>query len=133
VDREPAEPVEKYGDDRVFAFLTLEGDDRFDDLAGQLSAAGHPVVQIGLDSIDSLGQEFFRWEFATAVAGSIMKINPFNQPDVEAAKIEARKLTDEYEETGSLPVEEPFFEADGVSLFTSQEYAEKLLAGSEGR
>ena len=80
-------------------------------------------MRIELDSIENLGQEFFRWEFATAVAGSIMQINPFNQPDVEAAKIEARKITDEYEKTGSLPDEHSFFEDEGISLFTSDEYA----------
>jgi transaldolase/glucose-6-phosphate isomerase len=58
----------------------------------------------------NLGQEFFRWEFATAVAGAIMQINPFNQPDVEAAKIEAKKITEEYEQTGELPAETPFYE-----------------------
>ncbi len=64
-----------------------------------------------------LGQEFFRWEMATAVAGSIIGINPFDQPDVEAQKIETRKLTAEYEKTGKLPSEEPFFAADGIELY----------------
>ena len=62
-----------------------------------------PTVEIVLEEKMNLGQEFFRWEFATAVAGAIMEINPFNQPDVEAAKIEAKKLTEEYEEKGELP------------------------------
>ena len=93
-----------------------------------VTAAGHPAVKIELDSVENLGQEFFRWEFATAVAGAVMQINPFNQPDVEAAKIEARKITDEYEQTGSLPSEKPFFEEDGISLFTSDSYAEALLS-----
>ncbi|MBK6724011.1 MAG: hypothetical protein IPG58_12355 [Acidobacteria bacterium] len=97
----------------------------------QVTAAGHPAVKVTLDSIDSLGQEFFRWEFATSVAGAIMQINPFNQPDVESAKIEARKITDEYEKTGSLPAEEPFFEGDGIKLFSSSEYADKLTSNGE--
>ena len=59
-----------------------------------------------------------------------MQINPFNQPDVEAAKIEARKITDEYEKTGSLPGEKAFFETDGVLLFTSHDYAKKLATGA---
>ena len=63
----------------------------------------------GRDIYD-LGQEFFRWEIATAVAGSIIGINAFNQPDVEASKIATRELTTEYEKTGSLPAEKPFFE-----------------------
>lgn len=126
VDREPFQTADKYGDDRIFAFLSLKGDTSFDDAYTELTSAGHPAVKIELESIDNLGQEFFRWEFATAVAGSLMQINPFNQPDVESAKIEARKITDEYEKTGSLPTEQAFFEADGVSLFTIDVYAKKL-------
>ena len=126
VDREPAQPAVSYGNDRIFAFLSIKGDNRFDKQVTDIEAAGHPCVRIELDSIDTLGQEFFRWEFATAVAGSIMQINPFNQPDVEAAKIEARKITDEYELTGSLPDERPFLEENGVSLFSSDDYAEML-------
>jgi transaldolase/glucose-6-phosphate isomerase len=84
-----------------------------------IERAGHPVINIELETLYHISQEFFRWEFATAVAGSIMGINPFNQPDVESAKVEARKITDEYEKTGSLPEEAPFFEDVGISLFTS--------------
>ena len=126
VDREPLLNIDDYSDDRVFAYLKLKGDDLHDDKTDALAANGHPVVKIELENKENLGQEFFRWEFATAVAGAIMKINPFNQPDVEAAKIEARKITEEYEATGELPEETPFFEADGIKLFTSEEYAEKL-------
>jgi transaldolase / glucose-6-phosphate isomerase len=141
VDREPipnGRPPEggtpnRYGNDRVFAFLSLKGDSRFDEQIEFVRSAGHPVVQIRLESVDTLGQEFFRWEFATAVAGSIMRINPFNQPDVEAAKIAARKITDEYEKTGSLPQELPFFEAGDVKLFSSEEYAGNLLPGDNER
>ena len=132
VDREPMQPVDTYGHDRIFAFLSVAGNDVFDSAYGSVSAAGHQAVKMELSSIGALGQEFFRWEFATAVAGSIMKINPFNQPDVEAAKIEARKITDEYEKTGSLPDETPFFEEGGVSLFSSDEYAETVMAAGDG-
>ena len=72
-----------------------------------LEQAGHPVVRIAVGDVYDLGQEFFRWEIATAVAGSIIGINPFNQPDVEASKIATRNLTTEYEKTGSLPAEKP--------------------------
>lgn len=126
VDREPFQTADKYGDDRIFAFLSLKGENSFDVAYNELTSAGHPAVKIELNSVDSLGQEFFRWEFATAVAGAVMQINPFNQPDVESAKIEARKITDEYEQTGSLPDEQAFFEADGVSLFTGDDYTKKL-------
>jgi transaldolase/glucose-6-phosphate isomerase len=94
---------------------------------------GHPAIKIELETIDALGQEFFRWEFATAVTGAVMQINPFNQPDVESAKIEARKITDEYETSGKLPDERPFFEQDGTSLFSSDDYAAVLTASAAER
>jgi transaldolase / glucose-6-phosphate isomerase len=84
------------------------------------------VVQISVADIYDLGQEFFRWEIATAVAGSIIGINAFNQPDVEASKVATRNLTSAYEKTGSLPVEAPIFEADGIKLFTDQVNAAAL-------
>ncbi len=128
VDREPLLSVEDYSEDRIFAYLKLNGsaNNSLDEKLDALSFNGHPTIKIELAARENLGQEFFRWEFATAVAGAIMEINPFNQPDVEAAKIEAKKITEEYEQTGALPEETPFFEADGVKLFTSAEYAESL-------
>ena len=129
VDREPLQPSEDYGNDRVFALLSLKGNASMGDAYKKI-ASYHPAIRIELESIDTLGQEFFRWEFATAVAGAVMVLNPFDQPDVESAKIEARKITDEYEKTGSLPDEKAFFVADGVSLFTSEEYANKLQANA---
>jgi transaldolase / glucose-6-phosphate isomerase len=128
VDREPPQHAARYGNDRVFVYLTLAGDDGFTEHAREMSVAGHPAIKIQLESIDTLGQEFFRWEFATAVAGAVMGINPFNQPDVESAKIEARKITDEYEESGELPDEQPFLECDGMSFFCSDAYAAELSA-----
>lgn len=108
VDLEPLQPGESYGNDRLFAFLTMEGDERFEREKLELSDENQPYVAVELPSVETLGQEFFRWEFATAVAGSLMEINPFNQPDVESAKIEARKLTDAYEKSGELPADNPF-------------------------
>ena len=131
VDREPMQPAAEYSNDRVFVYLTVKngtsGDEVYYNLE-EIERRGHPLVRIELESIYHISQEFFRWEFATAVAGSIMEINPFNQPDVESAKIEARKLTDEYEQKGSLPPETPFFEGEGFKLFTSEKYAEELNA-----
>lgn len=133
VDRESFQDVSKYGKDRVFAFLSLNDNVEAQSRYKRIAGAGHPAVKIELDSIENLGQEFFRWEFATAVAGSVMQINPFNQPDVESAKIEARKITDEYEKTGSLPDEKSFFDGDGIALFSSEEYAAKLTKSATGR
>jgi glucose-6-phosphate isomerase len=131
VDREaPAKP-ESYGSDRVFAYLRLESaPDRTQDAAVEaLEKAGQPVVRIAVEEPYALGEEFFRWEIATAVAGSIIGINAFNQPDVEASKIETRKLTSEYESTGKLPAEEPFFEGEGVKLYADPRNAAELRGG----
>ncbi len=127
VDSEPIQPAVSYGSDRIFVFVKVTGDADCSDLAA-LHAAGHPVICVELKDIYDIGAEFFRWEFATAVAGAVMGINPFDQPDVESAKIEARKITEGYEKTGSLPAETPFFEADDVQLFSSAEYSAQLLA-----
>jgi transaldolase/glucose-6-phosphate isomerase len=122
VDRERLAKPAAYGNDRVFAYLRLASKpNKAQDAAiAALEKAGHPVVRITLPNTGTLGQEFFRWEIATAVAGSIIGINAFNQPDVEASKIETKKLTSQYEATGSLPPEVPFFEDKGVKLFADE-------------
>jgi transaldolase/glucose-6-phosphate isomerase len=134
VDREEIGAPAVYGNDRVFAYLKLAGDsDQKQEAAvAALEQAGHPVVRIAVTDTYALGQEFFRWEIATAVAGSVIGINAFNQPDVEASKIETRKLTDEYEKTGSLPAESPFFEGGGVKLFTDSKNATALQQAAGG-
>jgi hypothetical protein len=108
--------------------VRLKGGDNAaqDKAVDALAAAGHPVVRFELESIYQLGAEFFTWEVATAVAGSVMQINTFNQPDVEAAKIETRRLTDEYEQSGKLPEREPFFSGDGLKLFADKKYGATL-------
>jgi transaldolase/glucose-6-phosphate isomerase len=119
VDREPLGTPEAYGSDRVFAYIRLIDDNDTDQDAkvSALEDAGHPVVRIELSTPYELGREFFRWEFATAVAGSLIGINPFDQPDVEEAKSLARELTDRYDETGTLAEQEPFFEDEGLRLY----------------
>lgn len=136
VDREEIKPVGFYGDDRIFVHLKLADtrNPHDDEAVKALARAGQPIVEINLPDVGNLGQEFFRWEIATAVAGSVMKINPFNQPDVEAAKIEARKITEEYEKTGELPKETAFFEENGIKLFTDERNITELndlLAGEK--
>lgn len=122
VDRERVGPPEVYGNDRVFAYLRLEtAPDESQDLAVEaLERAGQPVVRIAVAEPYDVGQEFFRWEMATAVAGSLLGINPFNQPDVEASKVATRALTTEYERTGSLPPETPILEDGGLKLFADE-------------
>jgi transaldolase/glucose-6-phosphate isomerase len=131
VDRERVAKPENYGTDRVFAYLRLETapDPAQDAAVEALEKAGQPVVRIAVQDTYAIGEEFFRWEIATAVAGSIIGINAFNQPDVEASKIATRKLTSEYETTGKLPAEEPFFEGDGVKLYADPKNADALKNG----
>jgi transaldolase/glucose-6-phosphate isomerase len=131
VDREkPAKP-ETYGSDRVFAYLRLANktNKAQDAAVAALEKAGHPVIRITLPNVYTLGQEFFRWEIATAVAGSIIGINAFNQPDVEASKIETKKLTSQYESTGSLPAESPFFTSKDARLFADEKNTAALSGG----
>ena len=132
VDREHLTRPFKYGDDRLIVYLRLvPSPDTAQDFAiVSLQKTGIPVVRINLPNIYMLGQEFFRWEIATAVAGSIIGINAFNQPDVEASKIETRKLTTEYEANGKLPPEAPFFEAAGIKLFADDKNAGALKGGA---
>jgi transaldolase/glucose-6-phosphate isomerase len=135
VDREALGAPEVYGNDRIFAYLRLasEPDTAQKQKIDALKQAGQPVVEIILSDIYDLGQEFFRWEIATAVAGSILQINPFNQPDVEASKIVTRQLTEAYEKSGKLPEEAPIFEQDGIKLFTDERNAANLakLVGND--
>jgi transaldolase/glucose-6-phosphate isomerase len=128
VDRESIGAPEVYGKDRVFVYMRLEdgADAKQDAGVATLEKTGQPVVRIQVANNYELGQEFFRWEIATAVAGSIIGINAFNQPDVEASKIETRKLTDEYEKSGSLPQETPFFEEKGAKLYSDEKNAAAL-------
>jgi transaldolase/glucose-6-phosphate isomerase len=128
VDAEPLGEASAYGKDRVFAYLRLAGkpDAAQDQAVDALEAAGHPVVRIEVTDAYHIGQEFFRWEIATAVAGAVIGINPFDQPDVETSKVQTRELTNAYEKTGSLPPETPFFEADGISLFADNKNVDAL-------
>ncbi|PZR66078.1 MAG: transaldolase [Solirubrobacterales bacterium] len=128
VDREPLGQPDAYGADRLFVYLRLasEHDDEQDEKVKALENAGHPVVQIPVYSVYHLGDEFFRWEFATAVAGSIIGIDPFDQPDVEDAKVAARELTDSYEQAGFLPDLGPFYEGEGFGLFADERNAHDI-------
>jgi transaldolase/glucose-6-phosphate isomerase len=132
VDREALAKPAAYGSDRVFAYLRLQTkpNKAQDAAVAALERAGHPVVRISLPNTYNLGQEFFRWEIATAVAGAIIGINAFNQPDVEASKVETRKLTSEYESTGNLPAEAPFFEGGGIKLYADEKNTAALKGGS---
>lgn len=131
---EPLGPPDAYGQDRLFVYLRLDdqADSRHDVAIDALERAGQPVVRIAIADIHDIGQEFFRWEFATAVAGSIMGINPFNQPDVEASKVATRELTAAFAKTGMSPTETPIYTEAGLALFTDTKNASALKQGLGG-
>ena len=120
IDQESLAPPDIYGDDRVFVYLTLKSEERSSDESAidRIEKAGIPVVRIELADPYTIGQEFFRWEMATAVAGSLLKVNPFDQPDVEASKVASRNVTAEFEQSGCLSVTDPFFNSGNISLFS---------------
>jgi transaldolase/glucose-6-phosphate isomerase len=130
VDGEPVAAPGTYGDDRLFVYLRLRStpDGAQDRAVAALVAAGHPVVRIDLDDVDALPQEFFRWEIATATAGSVMALHPFDQPDVEASKLETRAMTSAFEETGALPSETPQVVSGQLSLYCDAEVAGRLAS-----
>ncbi|MFL5302418.1 MAG: bifunctional transaldolase/phosoglucose isomerase, partial [Anaeromyxobacteraceae bacterium] len=133
IDREATASPDAYGADRIFVHLRLESDpDTLGGLVAGLEQAGHPVVRVSVEDPYDVGQELFRWELATAVAGSILGIHPFDQPDVEASKTETRKLTAAYEERGALPAERPFFAGDGIRLFTDEANGAALARAIQG-
>jgi transaldolase / glucose-6-phosphate isomerase len=133
VDREALGDPDVYGDDRLFAYVRLESapDAVQEAQVAAIEKAGHPVVHIPIATIYDLGAEFFRWEIATAVAGSILGINPFNQPDIEASKVATRTLTSEYE-NGSLPPKTPIVEDDGTKLFADEINSTELAKAAAG-
>src|SRR6201996_2875029 len=135
IDGETLGEPGQYGHDRFFIDIRTEGEDDsgHDAKLAALEKAGHPVVRIVMKSIDHIGQEFYRFEMAIAVAGSVLGINPFNHPDVEAAKIKTRELTAAYEKKGSLPAEQPVVSTDDVDIYTDDTNAAALRkAGANG-
>ncbi len=128
VDAEPLMRAQSYGADRLFAYLRVEGHDDIarDEAVRALEEAGQPVVRITLADRSMLFQEFFRWEFAVAIAGAVIGINPFDQPDVEASKIKTRALTGAYESSGSLAPETSVFEVGGIAVFADAANARAL-------
>ena len=134
IDNEPLAAPAAYGNDRVFVQLRLEGatDAGQDSAVTALEQAGHPVVRIDLASKAHLPQEFFRFEIATAVAGAVLGINPFDQPDVEASKIKTRELFSAAEKDGALPAETPVAEDDTFALYTDPANADALRKAGAG-
>jgi RpiB/LacA/LacB family sugar-phosphate isomerase len=115
---EPLGAPNVYGDDRVFVALVLEGDDSHDAALAKLSDAGHPVLRLVLRDPMDLGAEFFRWELATATAGAVLGVNPFDEPDVARAKENAATLLTEWRRSRRLPEWPSDVEEDGIVLMT---------------
>ena len=125
---EPVTSPDRYGEDRLFAYIELggQGDDAQRQAIQALEQAGHPVVRIVVKDIWHIGQEFLRWEIAVAVAGAIIAIDPFDQPDVEASKAKTQALTRAYETSHTLPEEAPLFRANGIALYADPRNAEDI-------
>jgi transaldolase/glucose-6-phosphate isomerase len=116
---EPLGAPSAYGEDRLFVYLCLpnDGDQDLERGVAALRDAGHPIVRIRLDDRLDLGQEFFRWEFATATAGAILGINAFNQPNVQESKDDTRRLLEIFESENRLPDEEPALLEEPLSIY----------------
>jgi transaldolase/glucose-6-phosphate isomerase len=119
VVKEPLGLPHAYGDDRLFVYLRLDGhpEEGEDQLTQTYEDNGFPVVRLHLHDAYDLGGQFFLWEMAIAVAGHLLSINPFDQPDVEAAKIRAREMINAYVESGTLPHETPVLTDEGITVY----------------
>jgi transaldolase / glucose-6-phosphate isomerase len=127
---EPLAGPDAYGDDRIFVQIHLAGTEDDESQLRALEEQGHPVIRIAIEDSYQLGQVFYLWEVAIALAGAVIGINPFDQPDVEAAKVETRRLSDAYEKTGALAKEEPIFALNGFSLYAGGKNAAELRGGN---
>jgi hypothetical protein len=117
VDIETTENTEFFGKDRIFIYLKLVEDTTFNVFSEEILKAGYPLIEIEIEDSYDLGKEYFRWEFATAVAGWRLKINPFDQPNVEAAKVAARQTVATFQKEGKLPELDLLSEENGVKVF----------------
>jgi transaldolase / glucose-6-phosphate isomerase len=130
---EALEAPGNYGHDRVFVHISLSGDpDPNASAIDALEEAGRPVFRISLPDALSIGQELFRWEIATAVAGSVIGVDPFDQPDVEASKVLTRKLMAEFEAEGAFSLQTPAFGNDLVRIFPTGPEAARLTSAASG-
>ncbi len=110
-------PPAVYGDDRVFVSLTIVGDNSFDEALAALEGAGHPVVRFKVRDNYGLGAQFLMWEAITAIAGHVMGVHPFNQPDVESAKVGARQMLERYKESGTMEAGEPVLRSEEADAY----------------
>jgi transaldolase / glucose-6-phosphate isomerase len=134
IDGEPLGRPEVYGDDRLFIDLAFKGENNTEHEAKlkKLETADHPVIRIAQNSRAHIVQEFVRFEIATAVAGAVIGINPFDQPDVEASKVKTRDLTSAFEKSGELPRETPVVSEQSLAVFTDEANAAALRKAGAG-
>jgi len=140
VDGEELGAPSVYAADRLFAYLRVDGDATYDAKVEALRQAGHPVVQLNLRDLYDIGGEFFRWEMATIIASRRIKINPFDQPNVESAKILARQMVAAYQKEGKLPELTPSLRVNGVAVYSdvnaknlNEAFAKFLTQAESGR
>jgi transaldolase/glucose-6-phosphate isomerase len=133
IDAEPLGRTEAYGKDRVFVSISLNGEEDSNQAAAlaALEGAGQPMIRISMTSREQLFQAFFHWEVAVAIAGAVIGINPFDQPDVEASKVKARELTDAYDKDGALPEKPAALRINGVALFGDDANAQAVAGAAK--
>lgn len=117
VDLESVESPEKYSNDRLFVYIKLKGDSTYNERVDKIKNTGFPILELELDHKLELGKQYFMWEFATAVAGWVLQIQPYDQPNVEQAKVVARQMMKEYQEKGTLPELTPIIEEKGIKVY----------------
>ena len=125
---EPVGTPDVYGGDRIFTAITVQGDNTMEAHLAELDAAGHPVVRIELEDLYDLGGQFFLWEVATSVAGAILGINPFDEPNVTESKTNTARILEGHRSSGSLPREEAVAEDGDIKLYATPEYCGKLIS-----
>ena len=117
VDLEPISSIENISRDRVFVHFKLESDSSDDETKNKIKNAGFPFIELTLNDVYDLAGEFFRWEFATAIAGNVLSVQPFDQPNVESAKVVAKEMMKEYQQKGELPKLSPSLEMGNIKVF----------------
>jgi len=128
VDCEPPGPPQVYGDDRVFVYVdAAERNDELDSTVQSLEEAGHPIITTRTEDAYALGREFLRWEITTAVAGAVLRINPFDEPNVQESKDNTRIVLDHYLRAGELPGGEPVAVDNGVALYLTGDMHSQLV------
>ncbi|MGE0528959.1 MAG: transaldolase, partial [Bdellovibrionales bacterium] len=144
VDDEPLGDPKVYGSDRVFVYLRHESgvDSTQESQVAALEKAGHPVIRVHMADSINLGQQYFLWEIATAIAGSLLGINAFDQPNVQESKDYTKKYLEAFTKTGSLPDSTPLLSDGDVKVYADEQNAtglkgltslEKVLIAHLGR